>query len=54
MIRARAADLGIGEGAVKGAPKIIDVPAQFGDPAKSGTKITVNKGANTFDIVIPK
>ena len=42
------------QGKAKGAPKIIDVPAKFADPAKSGIKTTVNKGPNTFNIVIPK
>jgi hypothetical protein len=36
------------------APKIIDVPKEFADPAKSGIKTTINKGANTFNIVIPQ
>jgi hypothetical protein len=43
-----------GQGKAKGAPRIIDVPKQFADPAKSGIKTTVNKGANTFDIVIER
>jgi hypothetical protein len=30
------------------------VPKQFADPAKSGIKTTVNKGANNFDIVIER
>jgi|SRR5579875_1148989 len=38
----------------KGAPRIIDVPAKYADPATSGIKTTINKGLNTFDIVIPK
>jgi hypothetical protein len=34
-------------------PKMIDVPARYADPIKSGITTTVNKGENTFDIVIP-
>jgi len=41
-------------GKAKGAPKIVDVPKRFADPASSGIKTNINKGANTFDIVIPK
>jgi len=33
-------------------PRIIDVPAKYFEPAGSGIKTTVNKGENTFDIVI--
>jgi hypothetical protein len=42
------------QGKAKGAPRIIDVPKQFADSAKSGIKTTVNKGANTFDIIIER
>jgi hypothetical protein len=35
-------------------PKFIDVPEKYFDPEKSGVKTTVTKGANTYDIVIPK
>ena len=35
-------------------PKLIDVPAKYADPTKSGITTTVNKGQNKFDIVIPK
>jgi hypothetical protein len=41
-------------GKAKGPPRIIEVPKQFGDPNKSGIKTTVNKGPNTYDIVIPR
>jgi hypothetical protein len=41
------------QGKPKGAPKLIDVPSRFADPATSGIKTKVNKGANSFDIVIP-
>ena len=37
-----------------GPPKIIDVPTKYADPATSGITTTINAGANTFDIVIPK
>jgi hypothetical protein len=42
------------QGKAKGAPTIIDVPGRYADPARSGIKTTVSKGANTFDIVIPR
>jgi hypothetical protein len=42
---------GKGEGSL---PKLVKVPAKYADPATSGIKIKVNKGENTFDIVIPK
>ena len=42
------------QGKAKGAGKMIDVPGHIADPAKSGIKTKVNKGANTFDIVIPR
>jgi hypothetical protein len=35
-------------------PKIIDVPAKHADPTTSGITTTINKGGNSFDIVIPK
>jgi hypothetical protein len=35
-------------------PKMIDVPAKYGDPNTSGITTTVNKGENKFDVVIPK
>jgi hypothetical protein len=35
-------------------PSVVEVPGKFGNPATSGIKTTVNKGPNTFDIVIPK
>ncbi len=35
-------------------PKFIDVPAKYADATTSGINTTVNKGANTFDIVIAK
>jgi hypothetical protein len=42
------------QGKAKGGPRIIDVPNRFADPAKSGIKTTITKGANSFDIVIPR
>ena len=42
---------------VKGGPplpQVIDVPAKYADPRTSGITTTINPGANTFDIVIPK
>jgi hypothetical protein len=49
MGRITAASQGKGE-----APKIVDVPKQYADPASSGIKTTIKKGANTYDIVIPQ
>lgn len=34
--------------------KMVQVPDKFADPNKSGLKTTVNKGANTYNIDIPK
>jgi hypothetical protein len=34
--------------------KFVDLPAKYHDQETSGLKTTVNKGVNTFDIVIPK
>ena len=42
------------QGKAKATLKLIDVPKNFADPAKSGIKKTINKGPNTFDIVIPE
>jgi hypothetical protein len=42
------------QGQAKDAPKIIDVPAKYADPATSGIKTNISKGANTYDIVIPR
>jgi hypothetical protein len=42
------------QGKAKGPPRIIDVPSRFADPSTSGIKTTINAGANTFDIVIPR
>jgi hypothetical protein len=41
-------------GKAKGPPKLIDVPAKYGDPIKSGITTTVSAGPNTFNVVIPK
>jgi hypothetical protein len=35
-------------------PKLIDVPAKYADPTKSGITTTINKGENKYDIVIPR
>jgi hypothetical protein len=42
------------QGRAKGPPKLIDVPDKYADPSKSAIKTTINKGANVFDIVIPR
>lgn len=41
-------------GKAKGAPRIVDVPKKFADPATSGIKTQINKGANSFNIAIPR
>jgi hypothetical protein len=51
MGRIQAQAQGKGQGPL---PKLIDVPAKYADPTKSGITTTVNKGENKFDIVIPK
>ena len=35
-------------------PKIIDLPPKYFDPNTSGIHTTVNKGSNTYDVVIKK
>jgi hypothetical protein len=35
-------------------PKVVNVPAKYDNPDTSGITTTINKGANTFDIVISK
>jgi hypothetical protein len=42
------------KGKATGAPKITEVPRMYHDPNTSGIKTTVNKGQNTFDIIVPK
>jgi hypothetical protein len=42
------------KGKAKGAAKILEVPSRYAAPATSGIKTTINEGANTFDIVIPR
>jgi hypothetical protein len=34
--------------------KFIPIPAKYHDPTTSGLKTTVNKGANTYNIEVPK
>ncbi len=43
-----------GKGQKVNLPKFVDVPKKYHDPETSGLRTTVNKGSNTFDIVIPK
>jgi hypothetical protein len=42
------------KGKAKGTPRFVDVPAKYHEPETSGLKTTINKGANTFNIVITK
>jgi hypothetical protein len=42
------------KGSGKTTVKIVKVPEKYFDPEKSGIKTTVNKGNNTYDIVIPR
>jgi hypothetical protein len=37
-----------------GPPRVTEVPQKYADPGRSGIKTTINPGANTFDIVIPR
>jgi hypothetical protein len=38
----------------KAGIKILELPRKYQDPAKSGITTTIVKGANTFNIVIPR
>ncbi|HEY8503788.1 MAG TPA: hypothetical protein VIL46_04350 [Gemmataceae bacterium] len=43
------------QGKLKGRPpKVVEVPAKYADPRKSGITTTVQEGTNTFDIKIPR
>jgi len=42
------------KGKGKSPSKFVDVPAKYHDLEKSGLKTTVQKGSNTYDIVISK
>lgn len=42
------------QGKAKGIPRVIEVPAKYADPAKSGLKTKINAGANEFNVVIPR
>jgi len=42
------------QGRPKGQLRFLDVPAKYFDPDKSGLKTSVSRGANTYDITIPK
>jgi hypothetical protein len=51
---ARAVHASKGGGAPPGPPPAFrDVPAKYGNPDTSGFTTAINKGANTYDIVIP-
>lgn len=39
---------------IMGPPKIVGVPPKYSSPETSGITTTVNSGANTFDILIPR
>ncbi|MDY3555728.1 hypothetical protein R5W24_004873 [Gemmata sp. JC717] len=39
---------------VTAPPKIVDVPAKFANPATSGLSTTINAGANTYEIKLPR
>jgi hypothetical protein len=43
-----------GRGQGKAAPKIVDVPKQYENPKSSGIKTSIQKGPNTFDVVVPR
>jgi len=36
------------------APKFVEVPKQYHDPTTTPIRTTTKKGANTYDVVIPK
>jgi hypothetical protein len=42
------------QGKARQIPKVIDVPAKYGEPSKSGITTTISKGENTYNIEIPK
>jgi len=42
------------KGKGRSTSKFVDVPAKYHDQETSGLKTTTKKGANTYDIVIPK
>jgi hypothetical protein len=39
---------------ISAPPRVVNVPAKYADPKTSGITTTINDGANTFDIKIPK
>jgi hypothetical protein len=51
MGKVMAKSQGKGQGPL---PKVIDVPARYADPVKSGITTTINKGENKFNITIPR
>ncbi len=52
--QARGAMMAKSQGANVQLPKIVDVPAKYGDPAQSGIKTNIHAGQNTYDITIGK
>jgi hypothetical protein len=38
----------------KAGVKILEVPANFQDPTKSGIKTTISRGTNELDIKVPR
>jgi len=42
------------KGKAKGLPRVVELPPKYQNPGQSGIKTSVNKGANEFNIVIPK
>jgi hypothetical protein len=53
-VAAGKAQLGARQMSGQKVPKVVEMPAKYGDPATSGIKTTISKGVNTYDIVIPK
>jgi len=39
---------------ISAAPKVVDVPPRYRNPDTSGFKTTIQSGANTYDIKIPR
>src|SRR5437588_8690270 len=42
------------KGKARALPNVIALPAKYQNPQKSGITTTINKGPNTYNIVIPK
>lgn len=43
-----------GKGGGSPPPRFVSVPSKYAEPENSGLTTTIQKGANTFDIVLPR